>query len=352
MIKKYLKKGGIIFGIVFLIIVLKTLIIGGVFKNITNSNIGKTDYIYHNMPGTEDVEFDSKRQFLLISSSNRAMMLKNQNQRDGIYALNLKDTNNTKPKRMLTTYGGAFHPHGISLIQQDSATYVFAVNHNNQGSFIEKFIIKNGTLMHLKTYQNNLMFSPNDVVAITDSTFYVTNDHGSKPGFKQTLENYLQLPKSYVLYFDGQNFKKVAEGLKYANGVSYSKEKHEVYVATSIGQKLYIYNQAPNGALILTHYINTHTGIDNITIDNSGDLWLAGHPKLLKFIAHAKDSSKISPAEVIRIHKMPNGIYKQDQIYINDGYEISGTSVAYKFNNYLFVGDVFQSKLLRIKLKD
>ncbi len=354
MIKKYLKSVLIIAGFLLFILFVKTLYIGGVFKKIVNYNSGKTEFIYTNMAGTEDIAYDSKLQFLYISSSNRwETMLKHRNPLDGIFALNLKDTLNRKPKKMLTTYSGEFHPHGISVIQQDSSTYIFAVNHNNKGSFVEKFILKNGTLMHLRTYKNDLMFSPNDVAAITDSTFYVTNDHGNQPGFKQTIENYLQLPNSYVLYFDGQNYKKVIEGLKYANGVNISADKKEVYVATSTGQKFYIYKRESSGDLTLQHYIDTHTGIDNITIDEkNGDIWVAGHPKLLQFTNHAKDSTNISPSEIIRIHKMPNGIYKQEKIYLNDGSEISGTSVAYKFKSYVFVGDVFQHKLLKIKLHD
>lgn len=341
-------------GILLLILVFKTLYIGGVFKSIVDYNKGKTEFVFTNMAGTEDIAYDSKQNFLYISSSNRwSAMLKHQKPLDGIYALNLNDSLNTIPKKMLTTYSGEFHPHGISIIQQDSSTYIFVVNHNDKGSFVEKFILKNGTLMHLKSYKNDLMFSPNDIAAITDSTFYVTNDHGNQPGLKQTLENYLQLPKSYVLYFNGQIYKKVIEGLKYANGINISADKNEVYVATSTGQKFYIYKRESSGTLTLQHYINTHTGIDNITIEaKNGNIWVAGHPKLLQFTNHAKDSTKISPSEVIKIYKMPNGIYKQDQIYLNDGSEISGTSVAYKFNNYVFVGDVFQHKLLIVKLND
>lgn len=351
--KTTIKYGSFFIGFVFIIFVFKTLYIGGVFKSIVNYNAGKTDFIYTNMAGTEDIVYDSIHQFLYISSSNRwASMLKHQKPLDGIYALDINDSLNANPKKMLTTYRGEFHPHGISVIQQDGSTFVFAVNHNNKGSFIEKFSLQNGTLMHLKTYANDLMFSPNDVAAITDSTFYVTNDHGNQAGFKQTLENYLQLPKSYVLYFDGKTYKKVINKLKYANGISFSKDNNAVYVATSTGQNVYIYKRALDGSLNLSHYINTHTGVDNVTIDNQGDLWLAGHPKLLQFTSHAKDSTKISPSEVIIIHKLPNGIYEQTQIYLNDGTEISGSSVAFKFKNYVFVGDVFQHKLLKIKLTD
>ncbi|NQW36893.1 MAG: SMP-30/gluconolactonase/LRE family protein [Flavobacteriales bacterium] len=351
MIKKYLLGGLKIIGVVFVIIILKTLYIGGVFKTLVNYNAGETTHIYTNMAGTEDMAFDTQNNLIYISSSNRwATMLKNENPLDGIYALNLSDSVISKPKKMLTTYSGDFHPHGISVVQQDSSTYVFAVNHNKKGNFIEKFIYKDGTLMHLKSYANALMFSPNDVAAVSDSTFYVSNDHGSKSGLSRLLEDYLQLPKSYVLYFDGRHYKHVVKGLKYANGVTYSPLKKQLYIATSTGQTIGIYKPLENGNLILQHYINTHTGVDNITIDAEGAIWTAAHPKLLKFTAHAKDSTKISPSEVLKIYQKPNGVYKTELVYLNDGSEISGSSVALKYNNLLFVGDVFEHKLLRIKL--
>ena len=352
MIKKYLKLIFKIFLVIFLILLFKTLYVGGVFKSIVNYNAGKTSHVFTHMPGTEDVAYDEVHNLLFISSANRwATTLKHENPLDGIYALDLNDSLNTPPKKILTTYSGDFHPHGISVLQQEGSTYLFVVNHNKTGNYIEKFKFFEETLMHLKSYKSELLFSPNDVAALTDSTFYVSNDHGSKTTLGTTLEAYLQLPRSYVVYFDGQHYKKIIKNLKYANGVILSKNKQELYVATSTGQTILFYNVKPDGNLILHHYINTHTGNDNITVENqSGDLWIGAHPQLLKFTGHAKDSTQISPSEVLRLHKQNNGIYKQNTYYINEGQEISGSSVAYKFGDNLFVGDVFQHKLLRISI--
>ena len=352
MIKYYLKLGLKISGVILLIIILKTLYVGGVFKQITNYNAGRTEHIYTNMWGTEDMAFDSKHKLLFISSSNRwATLLKGENPLDGIYALDLTDSLNSAPKKILTTFSGDFHPHGISILQQGESTYIFAVNHNKTGSYIEKFIFKNGTLIHIESYSNNLMFSPNDIVTLSDTTFYVTNDHGSKTGFSKLLEDYLQQSKSYVLYFDGTDYKPVIQNLQYANGIAVSHDKKTLYVAEATGQKISIYDILDNGRLNLKHYIKTHTGVDNITVDSVGDLWVGAHPKLLKFTGHAKDSTKLSPSEVLQIHLQANGIFKTTQIYINDGQEISGSSVAFKYQDYLFIGDVFGRKLVKVNLK-
>jgi arylesterase / paraoxonase len=350
MFKKYLKIVLKLALAILVILVFKTLYIAGSFKSIVNYNAGKTSHIYTNMPGTEDLAYDKVHNLLFISSANRwATTLKNENPLDGIYVLNM-DSLNQVPKKILTTYSGDLHPHGISVLQQEGSTYLFVVNHNKTGNYIEKFKFENGTLMHLKSYANTLLFSPNDVTAVSDSTFYATNDHGSKTALGTTLEGYLQLPRSYVVYFNGHKYTKVIKKLKYANGVILSRDKKKLYVATSTGQKILIYSRQENGNLNLEHYINTHTGNDNITIDNNNDLWIGAHPKLLKFTGHAKDSTKISPSEVLRIHRRDDGIYTQKVFYLNDGQEISGSSVAYMFADNIYVGDVFQHKLLRIAL--
>lgn len=354
MIKKYIKFPLFILASILLLLIFKTLYIGGVFKSIVNYNAGETTQIFTNMPGTEDVAYDAVHHLLFISSSNRwASTLKNENPLDGIYALDLNDSLNKAPKKILTTYSGDFHPHGISVLQQEGSTYLFVVNHNKTGSYVEKFKFENGTLKHLKSYYNTLLFSPNDVTADSDSTFYASNDHGSKTKLGATFEAYLQLPRSYVVYFDGHQYKKVIKGLRYANGVILSKDKSQLYVATATGQNIYIYNRYKDGKINLVHYIKTRTGNDNITVeDATGDLWIGAHPQLLKFAGHAKDSTKISPSEVLRLHKQKNGVYKQTIYYLNDGNEISGSSVAYKLGNRVYVGNVFQHKLLKISLND
>lgn len=47
------------------------------------------------------------------------------------------------------------------------------------------------------------MHSPNDVIPVGPKAFYATNDHGGTSKWGRFLEEYLQLPRSFVLYYDG-----------------------------------------------------------------------------------------------------------------------------------------------------
>lgn len=69
------------------------------------------------------------------------------------------------------------------------------------------------------------MHSPNDIPPVGPAAFYVTNDYGNSTVLGRMAEEYLQLARSYVLYYDDQNFRKVAEALAYANGVNMTSKR-------------------------------------------------------------------------------------------------------------------------------
>ncbi len=236
-------------------------------------------------------------------------------------------------------------------IDENGATSLFVVNHRRGGEFIEIFDYRDSTLVHRESIGGELMTSPNDVVAVGPRRFYVTNDHGNVSAFGKTAEEYLRLARSYVLYYDGQSFKKVAEGILYANGINASHDGKTIYVAACTGLKIHLYDRdAVSGTLRLRNEIPLGTGVDNIELDAEGNLWAAAHPQLLTFTRHAKDASKLSPSEILKISFISNGDYKIEQIYLNSGEEISGSSVGAVFGQKLLIGSVFEKHFLVCEL--
>ena len=334
-----------------LIYLINTLHSAGVFKTIEPRLQGSVKTIYMAVPGTEDMEIDHEKGLLFISSNDRWKQWNGQVADGGIFVLAL-DSNDSQPRKLATTYRGDFHPHGISYLQQNSTDYLFVVNHNYDGNFVELFEFKNDTLFHQKSFAGALMNCPNDVVAVSPNTFYVTNDHGYQNGFKRMAEEYLRLPFSNLLFYDGKNFSKVVEGLNYANGVNISNDGKLLYIAESTGRDLSTYKMNSNGSLELISNLSLGTGLDNIDVDVDGNLWIAAHPKLLSFVGHAKDSTKKSPSEVLKlIPAKDNKSYMVEQIYLDKGDQLSGSSIAVHYKNEMFVGVVFERKLLRVSLK-
>ncbi|MBL7856447.1 MAG: SMP-30/gluconolactonase/LRE family protein [Cyclobacteriaceae bacterium] len=319
------------------------LIPAGFFKTIKPHFAGAVEKIAMPISGPEDITVDRQLQLAFISCDDRR-----NGSTGGIFVLDLNDSSHAL--RHVTPTLSDFHPHGISLFRNEkNQLFLFAVNHRKKpvGHAIEKFEWRNDSLVHQESFLDPvLMTSPNDVTAVSERTFYVTNDHGNVSGFKRTLEEYLQLPQAYVNYFDGHQFVKAAEHIAYANGINHSLDGVKIFVATPTGRKIVVYNRdIPTGTLTREEEIFLHSGVDNIELDEEGNLWTGCHPKLLRFVAHSKDSTAYSPSQVLKVVYKP-GEPTIEEIFLNDGKQYSGSSVAAVYGNTLIIGSVFEHAIL------
>lgn len=333
-------------------VVLGILVPAGMFKTILPHFEGTSATLTVEIAGPEDITIDQQSGLAFVSVDDRRTNRQNPGGLKGaILIMNLSDS---IPKlKDITPFGVTdFHPHGISLWREpDGRTFLFVVNHRKNYSehVIERFEWKNDSLIYIESILDvDLMTSPNDVTAVGERSFYVTNDHGySKSGVGRTLEDYLQRAISYVNYYDGVSFKKVATGIAYANGINQSADHTKIYVASTTGRKVMIYTRdIPSGALSLEEEVKVETGVDNIELDSEGALWIGCHPQLLKFVAHAADPTKFSPSQVIKITHDNTGNYVVEEIFLNDGTTYSGSSVAAIYNNTLLIGSVFEKSII------
>jgi len=114
---------------------------------------------------------------------------------------------------------------------------------------------------------------------------------------------------------------------------------------------LYIYNRdIASGKLTPRDKIDLATGVDNIELDSEGGLWIGAHPKLLTYVQHARDPSKLSPSQILHLNPTTAGGYDIKEVYLNNGEEISAASVAAVYKNRMLIGAVFDPKLLDCKL--
>lgn len=297
-------------------------------------------------PGAEDITIHPKAGVAFISSDHRRARLRGEQHQGAIYTYDLT-VDNPKLVNATTELAQEFHPHGISLyLDENGKTRLFVVNHRLEGDFVEIFDYSGDKLVHRESLRDPLMTSPNDIVAVGPRSFYVTNDHGNVAALGRTLEEYLRLARSYVLYYDGRQFRIAAQGIAYANGINVTRDGAQIFVAACIGGKIKIYaREADSGALTFLTDIELGTGVDNIEQDAQGNLWVGAHPQLLAFTRHARDAKNLSPSQVLKIswrEKPP----KIDEVYLNRGDEISGSSVAAVYGNKLLIGSVFEEDFL------
>lgn len=352
-----MKKAVLIFLVIILMIgsfALRTVWHSGAFKTITNTFSGSTRKV-EGIPGVEDLTIDQITGIAFLSSDDRwASTLHKKSVKGAIYRLNLNDS---LPQPINLTDGFEqedFHPHGISLFSNsDGRKFLFVVNHRVEGNFIEIFEYANDSLKHVESISHDLIISPNDVVGVGEKQFYFTNDHNEKASTWRYIKDLLTIGTGNVCYYDGQTVQETAvHGVKYANGVNISLDRKKVYVAATSDLKVLVYDRdSASGVLTKSGEINTNTGVDNIEIDAEDNLWIGCHPQLLKFLSHAKDEGAKSPSEIIRLKKLSNEKFEQETIYMNDGTEISASSVGAVYKNKLLIGPVFQRHFIIAELK-
>jgi arylesterase/paraoxonase len=67
---------------------------------------------------------------------------------------------------------------------------------------------------------------------------------------------------------------------------------------------------------------------------------------LLEFAAYAKGKKEKSPSEIIKIDYRGKNDYQIEQMYMEDGTEMSASTVAATFGNLIFVGNVMDEHFL------
>lgn len=332
--------GGIILigGLYFLSIMYAT----GYFRSLEEIPFGK---VYQEIPiaGAEDLTIAYDAGFMVISAFDRAGFLREENPTGGLYWMDLNQVP-FQPIRLNDGLGEGFHPHGIGLSKLDSTTYrLLVVNHQNEKHTLEEFLLEQGNLTHIRTYDHELIVSPNDIIALDESRFYFTNDHKYTEGLGLVFENYLGLPLSNVVYFDGENFSEAASGIKYANGININQSKDTLFVAAPRAFEVRAY-AVKDGLLAEPKVLDVETGVDNLEWDDIGNLWSGAHPNLLRFSAYAALKKQTAPSEIVKIK---GG--QCESVMVDKGDRVSGSSAALPYGDFLFVGNVMDDKLLVLK---
>jgi arylesterase/paraoxonase len=300
------------------------------------------------LKGAEDMIMSYEDSFLLISATNRMIYPPTVEEKGGLFLIDVT-SEDFKPISLSKSFKKSFAPHGISMIKKDSSYQIMAINHTLKKHSIEVFDLYKTKLTHIKTLEHSSMISPNDLVMIDENRFYFTNDHGYVEGISKFIEEYGGLSVSNVVYSDGKEYKEVADGIAYANGINYDFKRNLLFVASPRGFLVKVYSKKEDGSLTFIEDIPCGTGVDNIEFDKEGNLWIGAHPDLITFGEYAKGNKEISPSEIIKIKYKTQGDYSIESVYLEDGKEMSASTVATTFGNLIFVGNVMDDEFLVLK---
>jgi arylesterase/paraoxonase len=329
----------------------RVLMLGGLFDTVTP--VALACKAIPGVTGAEDLALDRKSGLLFASASDRRTP---GSKADGIYVLSA-----AHPENGFTRLAGApsvFHPHGIGLFRAaDGSLTLMAVNHLDADHHaVDVFEVVFGSggaaprLNELGDIQSDKLIHPNDVAAVGREQFYVTNDHGSRSEAGMQAENYLTLPRANVLYFDGAVFREAATGLVFANGIAVSNGAR-VYVAESTMRRIRTFTRDDfSGRLTEENVFALPAGPDNIDVAPNGALTVAGHPKMFDLLGYARDPSKPSPTEIFQVATQDGIPQSASTLYADAGREIGAGSVGVAAAKDLFIGSIFDAKILDCRL--
>jgi arylesterase/paraoxonase len=324
--------------------------VAGQFKTIEPHFSGKCKSVA-GVVGPEDITIHPRTGVAFVSGCDRRAIQEGGAGGGAIFAYDLNAVT-SEPVNLTPDADRDFRPHGISLFVGEAGHDVlFVINHQGGEHRIDVFDLKEGELIHREALTSPMLVSPNDIVAVGPDRFYVTNDHRYPSGWKRTLEDYLRLRRSNVLFYDGAEFVQAAAGIGYANGINVSPDGKLIYVCSITAGGLHIYDREPvSGKLELRETIDLRTGVDNIELDADGDLWIGAHPQLLSTAKHFKDKETISPSQVLHLTPRAGGGYDVEEVYLDTGAEISASTVAAVRGNRLLIGAIFEPKFLDCRM--
>lgn len=332
---------------VFIFHLLRIAVASGVFKKINPHAAGVAE-VLGGLPGAEDLTIDAETGIAYVSCFDRRRNLAGERVKGALYAVDFQATPPVVTDLTADFAQPDFSPHGLSLYEDpvDGSKWLFVINHRENGHFVEVFQLENGRLVHRESIESPLFLSPNDLVGVGKREFYFTNDHNSK-GWKALVKDLLLIGGGQVGFYNGKQVEILDKGIPYANGINVSADGMYLFVASTTGKKIIVYQRNPFRKV---SEIYCNTGVDNIELDEKGNLLVGAHPKMFAFLAHAKNPAKRSPSQVLNIEfSEPSAPANITEVYLNDGKPLSGSSVAAAYRDYLLIGTVFEDGILILK---
>ncbi len=236
------------------------------------------------------------------------------------------------------------HPHGLALFTaSDGSQTLFVISHpahhdDPVGHSVLVFDVHiDGSLTLRKRVTDPALYSPNAVIPISNTQFYVTND---MKNILATFSSYFRTTAAVlgwstsgnVVFYDGAKFHVVADGLRLANGINISPDKKTIYVAESFGPTVLVYDRdTKTNALSLIKTIALPGSPDNIDVAPDGHLFVALFPRLSDVLTYQEaENSRVPSSAVVEI-EVHGDDYSLKPVWLDNGTRTTMITIGAEF---------------------
>jgi len=190
--------------------------------------------------GVEDIAVHTKGGVAFLSALDKRKFIMDEieDPNAGIYLMSMTSDDVPIKKLPLVGFPGTqLHPYGIYLFETKRAEIlIFVVDHQSNGDVIQVFEFRKEQLYFKYNVTSPLFASLRDVVAVSNNSFYVTNDHFFQSKKLQIIEDIIGTCNSDVIFYNGKEASVAASGLCKASGINVNPDSTILYVTeTSSG---------------------------------------------------------------------------------------------------------------------
>jgi arylesterase/paraoxonase len=340
-------------GLALLAVALEVLRFGGAFRAVKAQFAGNCRAV--TLDGSsEDIQVDMERGVAYLSLLDRDRAYRGKGGEGGNGSIVLLDLNlaDPAPRAAMSFDPANFRPHGLSLLKRaGQPARLFAVSHPADGSQAVEIAEQDpgGAFIPRRTVRDPAFVHPNAIVAVGAEQFYLVNDRMAPDSWRARLRLLMRSGDGTLVYFDGEKARVLVNDLAYPAGLALSPDGTRLYVAEAVAQALRVYaRDAASGALTLERTVELGTAPDNLNVDAEGVVWIAAHPRLLRFVAHARDARERAPTQVLNFdpRKPDAGAVS---VYTDDGMQLSAGTVAARWRDEFLVGALLDKKVLICK---
>lgn len=254
-------------------------------------------------------------------------------------------------KRRLSLKGlkGEFHPQGLDAIYEDGSWWLHVVNDRlRENPSVEIFEKAGKEWTHAATLTDPGLHSPNNLASLSKESVLLTDDSRYGNRITRSIAVFLGFNRGAVWHLNANEENHQIDGsFKFPNGIAVSDGN--LFIADTLQGTIERRTANPGGEWLAATTYGVGVGVDNLSVDDRGDIWFTRHPNLLRLARFRENPDSASPTLAGRIRWQSQ--QGAEWIFADSGERFSAGSVAINHGGYLWFGSVGGDRIMRVPVR-